>query len=286
MYPFWKRLGNVCTDFCAAAMNTFPICSLKNVYTLNAHWIDDGADFSLGSPVVRRSHGFIVTTVVGAINFLYIYSGENKKDKWVGGSKLYTYTKISRLEQKVSLCNIRSFVQLYNIFWIVIFCFVVFFFPHLTTQWRNTFRIIVFDARFFYFVSYIYIGSIHIADFRFFLRAYDIYLFFFVVCYLLFFRYIVKKKQKKNYTISGMFSSAMEPVCGAEKCKLIWIRSRLYPVRLGERERENSRMTERDNRPCPSLAQVYFFFVFFSLCVWRSVISRLWSCILYYENKK
>lgn len=40
-------------------------------------------------------------------------------------------------------------------------------------------------------------------------------------------------------------------------------------------------MTERDNRPCPSLAQVYFFFVFFSLCVWRSVISRLWSCIYY-----
>ena len=155
-------------------MNTFPICSLKNVYTLNAHWIDDGADFSLGSPVVRRSHGFIVTTVVGAINF-YIYSGETKRTNgWVGVN--CTYTKISRLEQKVSLCNIRSFVQLYNILDCdFLFCFFFCFFSHLTTQWRNTFRIIVFDARFFYFVSYTYIGSIHIADFRFFLRAYDIF---------------------------------------------------------------------------------------------------------------
>ena len=136
MYPFWKRLGNVCTDFCAAAMNTFPICSLKNVYTLNAHWIDDGADFSLGSPVVRRSHGFIVTTVVGAINF-YIYSGETKRTNgWVGVN--CTYTKISRLEQKVSLCNIRSFVQLYNILDCdFLFCFFFcFFFPfnHTMTQ--------------------------------------------------------------------------------------------------------------------------------------------------------
>lgn len=110
----------------------------------------------------------------------------------------------------------------------------------------------------------IYIGSIHIADFRFFLRAYDIYLFIFFLSFVIYYiRYIVKKKQQKNYTISGMFSSAMEPVCGAAK---VQTHLNKKPVVSSSTWRENSGMTERDNGPCPSLAQV-FFFVFFGLCV-------------------